>query len=148
MPRRCWSGSISSRRNQGGDSVRIVPADRKANTASPSEAEETIEAIHGGNVDAVVVQGPDGPRVFMLEGADQPYRMLVERMSDGALTLGPDNTILYANQRLSELLGRLPEDLIGKQFDSLFAEAPPSIEDGSTGEGILLGAASALPVAV
>jgi len=128
--------------------VRIVPADRKANTASPSEAEETIEAIHGGNVDAVVVQGPDGPRVFMLEGADQPYRMLVERMSDGALTLGPDNAILYANRRLSELTGRSPADLVGKRFDSLFAEASPGVADGSTREGKLLGATGAIPVAV
>jgi len=125
-----------------------VSSDRKSGPASPSDAEETVEAIHHGNVDAVVVRGPEGLRVLMLEGADQPYRMLVERMSDGALTLSLDNTILYANQRLSELLGRTPDDLIGKQFDSLFAEASPSVEDGSTGEGILLGAASALPVAV
>src|SRR5690242_3890672 len=148
MPKRCWSDSISSRRNQSGESVRNVPADRKVNTASPSEAEETIEAIHGGNVDAVVVQSPDGPRVFMLEGADQPYRMLVERMSDGALTLGPDNAILYVNHRLSELTGRSPPDLVGKRFDSLFAEASPCVEDGSTEEGTLVGATGRLPVAV
>jgi two-component sensor histidine kinase/PAS domain-containing protein len=128
--------------------VRNVPADRKANAASPSEAEETIEAIHGGNVDAVVVQSPDGPRVFMLEGADQPYRMLVERMSDGALTLGPDNAILYANRRLSELTGRSPADLVGKRFDGLFAEASPSVAEGDTREAKLKGANGALPVAV
>ena len=128
--------------------MRNVPADRKANTASPSEAEETIEAIHGGNVDAVIVQSPDGPRVFMLEGADQPYRMLVERMSDGALTLSADHAILYVNHRLSELTGRSPTDLVGKRFDSLFAEIAPSVVDGCTGEGTLLGAAGTLPVAV
>src|SRR5262245_440919 len=143
MPRRCWSGSISSRRDRGGDSVRTVSDDNKPNPASPSDAEETVEAIHHGNVDALVVRGPDGLRVLMLEGADQPYRMLVERMSEGALTLGPDNSILYANQRLSELLGRSPEDLVGKQFDSLFVETSPSVQDRSTGEGTLLGAAGA-----
>src|SRR5215470_6450845 len=134
MPRGCWSGWISSPRDQGGDSVRTVSDDGKPATALPSDAEQTVEAIHHGNVDAVVVRGPEGLRVLMLEGADQPYRMLVERMSDGALTLSLDNTILYANQRLSELLGRTPDDLIGKQFDSLFAEASFSVEDGSTAE--------------
>jgi len=121
--------------------------DRKANSASPSDAEETIEAIHGGSVDAVVVKSPDGLRVLMLEGADQPYRMVVERMSDGALTLDPDNTILYANQRLSELTGRPPAEIIGERFDRLFAEAVPGVVDG-TQEAKLLGASGALPVAV
>jgi hypothetical protein len=41
-----------------------------------NEAEETVEAIHRGNVDAVVVQGPEGPQVMMLQGADAPYHIL------------------------------------------------------------------------
>ena len=128
--------------------MRTVRPDRKSTTASPSDAEETIEAIHGGNVDALMVKSPGGLRVVMLEGADQPYRMLVERMSDGALTLGPDNAILYANWRLSELTGRSSADLVDKRFDSLFADPAPRVADGGTGEGILLGAAGAIPVAV
>jgi two-component sensor histidine kinase/PAS domain-containing protein len=133
---------------EAGIPVRTVSADGKPTTASPSEAEETIEAIHGGDVDAVVVKSPEGLRVLMLEGADQPYRMLVERMNDGALTLGPDNAILYANQRLSELMGRSPADLVGKQFNSLFADASPGVADGGPREATLLGATGALPVAV
>jgi two-component sensor histidine kinase/PAS domain-containing protein len=128
--------------------VHTMSTDGKSTTASSSEAEETIEAIHGGDVDAVVVKSPEGLRVLMLEGADQPYRMLVERMSDGALTLGPDDTILYVNRRLSELTGRSPADLVGKRFDKLFADAPPGVADGAPREAILLGAAGALPVAV
>jgi two-component sensor histidine kinase/PAS domain-containing protein len=127
--------------------VGTVSFDSNATPASPSDAEETIEAIHGGSVDAVVVKSPDGLRVLMLEGADQPYRMVVERMSDGALTLGPDNTILYANQRLSELTGRPSADIIGERFDRLFAEAAPGVVDG-TQEAKLLGASRTLPVAV
>jgi two-component sensor histidine kinase/PAS domain-containing protein len=127
--------------------VGTVSSDRKMTLASASDAEETIEAIHGGNVDAVVVKSPDGLRVLMLEGADQPYRMVVERMSDGALTLDPDNTILYANQRLSELTGRPPAELVGERFDRLFADAAPGVVDG-TQEAKLLGASGTLPVAV
>lgn len=85
-----------------------------------SEAEETIQAIHQGNVDALVVNGPDGPQIVMLQNAEQPYRVLVERMSDGALTLGTDNRILYANQRLADLSGVPVDALIGRSFANLF----------------------------
>jgi len=52
------------------------------------EAEETLEAIRNGDVDAVVVSGADDvPRVYTLETADQTYRLLVEEMQEGTLTL-------------------------------------------------------------
>ncbi|RTL63967.1 MAG: PAS domain S-box protein [Hyphomicrobiales bacterium] len=88
--------------------------------ARPSEAEETIQAIHQGNVDALVVNGPAGPQIVMLQNAEQPYRVLVERMSDGALTLGADDRILYANQRLADLSDVPVDALIGRSFASLF----------------------------
>jgi hypothetical protein len=52
------------------------------------EAEETLEAIRSGDVDAVVVSGGNGvPQVYALETADQTYRVLVEEMQEGALTV-------------------------------------------------------------
>ncbi|MHB8109316.1 MAG: hybrid sensor histidine kinase/response regulator [Syntrophorhabdaceae bacterium] len=72
------------------------------------ELEETIRAIKGNEVDALVIDGPDGgQQVFTLQGADQPYRTLMETMAEGALTMAADGTILYCNQRLGEML-RLP----------------------------------------
>ncbi|MDX2203780.1 MAG: HWE histidine kinase domain-containing protein [Hyphomicrobiaceae bacterium] len=113
---------------------------------SSSEARETVEAIHQGAVDALVVQGPNGPRVVMLEGDDEPYRVLVERMSDGALTLGPDNTILYVNSRLADLTGHSTAELVGRKFESLFAApGPPGSE---TGEARLKRGAHPIPVSV
>ena len=50
------------------------------------EAEETLDAIRNGDVDVVWV--PDSvSRVYTLETADQTYRLLVEEMQEGALTL-------------------------------------------------------------
>ena len=70
------------------------------------DADETVEAIHHGDIDAVVVmRGLEGPQVVLLHGAEEPYRVLVEQMSDGALTAGPDGVILYVNDRLCELTG-------------------------------------------
>jgi signal transduction histidine kinase/ActR/RegA family two-component response regulator len=68
------------------------------------EAEETLRAIRSGEVDAIVVSGSNGARVFTLEGADTPYRLLVEEMSEGALTIATDGLILYANRRFAKML--------------------------------------------
>ncbi len=78
------------------------------------EAEETLRAIRTGEVDAVVVRGPDGPRTYTLVTADQSYRMLVEQMPEGALTLSSEGTVLYSNGRLEPLLG-LPHDGLAGQ---------------------------------
>ena len=59
------------------------------------EAEETLRAIRTGKVDALVVSGPQGDQVYSLKGAEQPYRVFVEAMNEGAVTLGPEGTILY-----------------------------------------------------
>jgi PAS domain S-box-containing protein len=77
------------------------------------EAEETLRAIHHGEVDALVISGPEGDQVFTLKGADHTYRVLVESINEGTATLAPDGDILYANQRLAEILGTPPERLIG-----------------------------------
>ena len=55
-----------------------------------AEAEAVLAAIRRGEIDAVVVESPDHTRVFTLEGADHPYRILVECMNEGAATLTPD----------------------------------------------------------
>src|SRR5262245_3109949 len=44
------------------------------------EAQDTIRAIREGTVDAFVVHETDGHRVYVLEGAERPYRVLVEQM--------------------------------------------------------------------
>jgi len=69
-----------------------------------AEAEETLRAIRGGAVDAFVVRTRHGDQVFALQGADHPYRVLVEQMEEGAATVSTEGTILYANRRLAAML--------------------------------------------
>ena len=80
------------------------------------EAEETIRAIRSGAVDAFVVEEPHGARVYTLQSADRPYRLLVEEMQQGALTLRDDGAIAYCNRRFAELVGRPLERLMGVAF--------------------------------
>jgi PAS domain S-box-containing protein len=81
------------------------------------EAEETLLAIRNGEVDAVVVHGPAGQQIYTLENADRPYRVLIEQMQEGAVTLGEEGTVLYCNERLASMIGERRETLIGEPID-------------------------------
>jgi PAS domain S-box-containing protein len=87
------------------------------------EAEETLRAIGCGEVDAFVVSGPDGEQVFTLKGAEQPYRVLVETMNEGAATLSEEGAILYANNRLAAMLQVPLEKLLGSRLSCYVAPA-------------------------
>src|SRR5215467_6086975 len=77
------------------------------------DAEETLRAIRQGEVDALVVGGPRGDQVFSLKGAETPYRLLIEAMNEGALTMLADGTILYCNSRFAEMLEAPAKKIIG-----------------------------------
>jgi PAS domain S-box-containing protein len=88
------------------------------------EAEETLDAIRNGDVDAVVVSGNDNvPRVYTLETADESYRLLVQEMQEGALTLTGSGDILYCNSRLAQLVGSEAARIIGGSLKHFVAES-------------------------
>ena len=91
--------------------------------AQLAEAKETLDAIRDGEVDAVVVGTADRPRIFTLESADRPYRLLIEEMREGAVTLNAEGLVLYCNRALGELLGTEPERLVSKYFAPCVAAA-------------------------
>ena len=78
-----------------------------------AEAIATLDAIRSGEVDALVVTGKQGSQIYTLKDADRPYRVLIEEMRQGALTVDSAGTILFANRRLSELLRMPHEKLLG-----------------------------------
>ena len=80
------------------------------------EAQETLDAIRNGEVDAVVVNGAHGKQVYSLTGAEQPYRVYVEQMQEGAVTVSPDGLVLYCNRRLAEMLNVPLEQAISSKM--------------------------------
>jgi PAS domain S-box-containing protein len=82
-----------------------------------AEANETLRAFKSGEVDAVLVQGAEGARIYSLKGADEPYRVLFEEMNEGAVTLSAGGSILYCNRRFAELLKRPFEEIVGPAFE-------------------------------
>ena len=77
------------------------------------EAHAAMDAIREGAVDAFVVSGKSGEQIFSLVNADQPYRILLEEMSEGALTVTPDGLILFSNKRFAEMVHSPLNKVIG-----------------------------------
>ena len=86
-------------------------------------AEETLRAIHRGEVDAVVVAGKQGPQVYTLQGAERAYRVLIESMNEGALTLTADAVILYANQCFARMIQLPLQQVISGSFHRFLSPA-------------------------
>jgi PAS domain S-box-containing protein len=100
------------------------------------EAEQTLEAIRSGEVDALLIQTPEGEKVYTLKGAERPYRLLIEEMQEGAATVSVDGTILYCNRRFAEMLGTPLERLMGSRLSCHIAEQDAGrVEDVIGGGG-------------
>ena len=94
-----------------------------------SEAEETLRAVRSGEVDAIVVNGKGGEKVFTLQGADHTYRVFVERMNEGAAVLSRDHTVLHCNGRLARFLGAGLQSVIGSSMlDLVWPDDHPKLE--------------------
>jgi PAS domain S-box-containing protein len=102
------------------------------------EAEETLRAIRSGEVDALVVNGPDGERVYTLENENHTYRLFVESVNEGALTLTREGSIYYCNRRFSETVKAPIEKVIGSSLGDYVApedqEAYKTILEQSTSQ--------------
>src|SRR5215475_454958 len=83
-----------------------------------TELEETLRAIRSGEVDAVVVSAPKGDQVFTLQGAEHPYRLLVETIDEGAATLSNDGTVLYSNRSFANIFDAQLERFIGTPLEN------------------------------
>ena len=79
-------------------------------------AEEALSAIRDGQVDAIVVPGPHGNQVFTLAGSDAAYRVFVERMKEGAVTVSADGTILYCNHAFADTVQEPLDHIIGRSI--------------------------------
>ncbi|RZK76618.1 MAG: PAS domain S-box protein [Pedobacter sp.] len=80
------------------------------------EANDIVDAIRTGEVDALVVNGKDGHQLFTLKSADHSYRIFIEQMIESAITLDQTGLILYSNSQFAALCQAPLESVIGKDF--------------------------------
>lgn len=103
--------------------------------AAPGEESwETLRALRRGEIDAIVVSGSEGEQVHLLEGADSPYRVVVDAMTEGAAILSSNSSILRCNNALASLIGRSTRDLINVNL-KVFVD----VKDRSTFENLVRG---------
>lgn len=92
------------------------------------EAEDILRAIQSDQVDAVVVYTTGGDRIFSLKRAEEPYRLFVEKIQEGTVTLSTQGRVLYANQPFTRLAGRSAEEIVGADIRAFFpAESQDSV---------------------
>lgn len=107
---------------------RSAPSHELANLhARLAIAEETVRAIRSGEVDSVMVGGKEGSQVFTLNGAEHAYRLLIESMNEGALTLTADKMILFANQCFASMVKCPLEQVTGSSFRRFLSVADRAI---------------------
>jgi len=85
------------------------------------EAEELIDAIRNGRVDALVVSKPGRESIYTLKGADHTYRILIETMDEGAVILSSEATILYCNRSFAQILQISLHQLTGSTITEYIA---------------------------
>jgi two-component system phosphate regulon sensor histidine kinase PhoR len=86
------------------------------------EANDTIEAIRNGEVDALIVKNDDVHQLYTLKTADQTYRVFIEKMNEGAVTLNREGMILYCNSRFAAMMNLPLEKVMGLKFETFIPE--------------------------
>ena len=94
-------------------SIPELQAEIKDLRARLAEAEETLRAIRGGEVDALVLAGDRGEEVHLLGRGDRIYRQFIETISEGTATVSADGDILSCNAVLAETLRRPIDQVLG-----------------------------------
>jgi signal transduction histidine kinase len=90
------------------------------------EAQAAFEAIQKGEIDALIIGGTQDPQVYTLKGADHTYRLFLENMNEGALTVNEEGVILFANNHFSRMVNLPLEKIIGSSLYSFIEESEHS----------------------
>jgi PAS domain S-box-containing protein len=77
---------------------------------------ETDEAIGAQNIDALVNTAQNQLKVYTEKTSDKIYRILIEKMHEGAVTLDSKGTILYCNSYFASMVSLSLEKVIGAAF--------------------------------
>jgi len=90
------------------------------------EARETLEAIRSGSADALVIARNGEEVVYTLENADKPFRIFLEEMQEGAVTVDQNGLVVYANRRFADFMGAPLESVMGSSFHDQVCTADQS----------------------
>src|SRR5579862_7659119 len=92
-------------------------------TAKLQESSEIIDSIRRGEVDAFIVQNNGKNEIYTLRSADKAYRLFIEKMNQGAVTIGANGVVLYANSSFASLADFPLEQVLGQLFINLVPQS-------------------------
>ena len=97
-------------------SVNTLLAEIEELKAKLSEADQLIQAIKDGEVDAFAIGSGAAPEIYTLQSGDYAYRILIEEIGEGALNVTEDGLIVYTNKAFHGLVDLPYEKVIGTNF--------------------------------
>src|SRR5262245_25530042 len=99
------------------------------------EAEALLGAIRRGEVDALVVEGPEGPRVFTLQGSDAESNRfrgeILTQVRDAVIAIGPDGRVIYLNPAAELQYGVTASDALGRELGEIYQDRWLQPEDAA-----------------
>ena len=99
------------------------------------ESNDTINAIRSGEVDALIVNNNSKLEVYTLKSADHTYRLFIEKMKEGAITINSKNIIIYSNTRFADIVGVPLSKVIGSSFYEYIPQEQKSICENIISQG-------------
>ena len=110
-------------------SVNTLLAEIEELKARLSEADQLIQAIKDGEVDAFAIGSNAVPEVYTLQSGDYAYRILIEEIGEGALNVTEDGLIVYTNNAFCRLAGLPYDKVIGTRVsDYLHPDATAKLK--------------------
>lgn len=77
------------------------------------EAKSSIPPIKTANIDPLVISKKKNIKVYTEETADKAYRILIEKMNEGAVTVSLDGIITYCNSYFAKMLNLPLQKVMG-----------------------------------
>jgi PAS domain S-box-containing protein len=84
---------------------------------------KSLKEIKAENIDALVIGKSKDLRIYAEQTADKIYRILIEKMHEGAVILNASGTILYCNSHFATMVRAPLQKIIGTKFKTYIDEA-------------------------
>lgn len=123
------------------DTGKNSPDDVHQLRARLEEAEDALRAIRSGEVDALVIDTPDGPKVFTLQGVDaesnrQRGEMLAQ-VGDAVIAVDADQRVTFLNAAAERLYGVDASGVLGRKLEEIHTNRWPDAESESAANAAL-----------
>jgi PAS domain S-box-containing protein len=92
--------------------------------------EKSFNTTKTGNIDALVIKREKALKVYTEKTADKPYRILIEKMHEGAVTVNENGIILYCNLYFANLVNLPLEKVLGTKFENYIDDTSKKLVEG------------------